>query len=77
MKVCDHCGFLVFEMHRPCVRCAEDARLALEAQVPKPRPSVLPKVLKWLFIGIAVLSLAAAGGIAWILHSLGPMPSFG
>ncbi|WP_236234397.1 hypothetical protein [Pseudomonas tohonis] len=77
MKVCDHCGFLVFEVHRPCTRCAEDARRALQARGPEPRPSVLPKVLKWLFIGIAVLGLAAAGGIAWVLHSLGPMPSFG
>jgi hypothetical protein len=35
------------------------------------------KVVKWLFIGLLAAVLIAAAVIAWVIKSLGPMPSFG
>jgi hypothetical protein len=55
----------------------------LDDDVPSPgsaatyQPSSFPKVVKWLFISLLVAVSAAAATVAWILHSLGPMPSFG
>jgi hypothetical protein len=71
MKICDQCGFLIFEHNAPCPRCAEEERLAREALAPQPKPSRLWKVLKWLLIGLVVAALAATAAITWILNSFG------
>ncbi|MCU9947787.1 hypothetical protein [Pseudomonas sp. PDM13] len=73
MKVCEQCGFLLFEPNRPCQRCAPAADVVLL----RPKPSRGMKVLKWLLISMALVVLAGVAAVAWILHSLGPMPSFG
>ncbi|AHL36859.1 hypothetical protein CD58_11585 [Pseudomonas brassicacearum] len=77
MKTCDQCGSLILADNAACPRCAEEMRLTVEALAPRTEPSKWPKILKWLFIGLTAAVLAAAAAIAWILHSLGPMPSFG
>ncbi|MDU9032908.1 hypothetical protein [Pseudomonas corrugata] len=77
MKICDQCRSLILDDNAACPRCAEQMRLTVEALAPRSRPPVLPKVLKWLFIGVTVAVLVAAAAITWILNSLGPMPSFG
>lgn len=77
MKICDQCRNLILEDNAACPRCAEEMRLTVEALAPRSKPPVLPKVLKWLFIGVVVAVLVVAAVITWILNSLGPMPSFG
>jgi flagellar basal body-associated protein FliL len=49
----------------------------VEAHAPRSLPSKGQKILKWVLIGIVVAVLAAVAAVMWILHSLGPMPSFG
>ncbi|ALQ04372.1 MULTISPECIES: hypothetical protein [Pseudomonas] len=49
----------------------------VEAHAPRSQPSKGQKILKWVLIGIVVAVLAAVAAVMWILHSLGPMPSFG
>ncbi|MBT2339295.1 MULTISPECIES: hypothetical protein [Pseudomonas] len=77
MKICDQCHWVILEDTAACPRCAEAMGLTPETLAPKSGPSRLPKVLKWLFIGLVGAVLVAVAAITWILHSLGPMPSFG
>ncbi|MBD0685983.1 hypothetical protein CGA22_15775 [Pseudomonas sp. PSB18] len=77
MKNCDQCRSLILDDNAACPRCAEEMRLTVETLAPRSKPPVLPKVLKWLFIGVVVVVLVGAAAITWILNSLGPMPSFG
>ncbi|MFL6535012.1 hypothetical protein [Pseudomonas brassicacearum] len=50
---------------------------AIETFAPSAGPSKWLKVVKWLFIGLLAAVLIAIAAVTWILHSLGPMPSFG
>lgn len=49
----------------------------VETLAPGSQPSKGWKILKWVLIGLVVAVLAAVAVVTWILHSLGPMPSFG
>ena len=71
MRICDQCGFRIFQHNAPCPRCAEESRLAQEALAPEPKSSRWPKILKWLLVGLTVAALAATLAIAWILNSFG------
>ncbi|WP_339101732.1 hypothetical protein [Pseudomonas sp. G166] len=77
MKICDQCTSLILDDNAACPRCAEEMRHTVEALAPRSQPSKAPKILKWLLIGFVVAVLAAVAAVIWILHSLGPMPSFG
>ncbi|MCS3467495.1 hypothetical protein M2401_001216 [Pseudomonas sp. JUb42] len=61
----------------PSLGSAEGAEPLTQVSAATYQPSSFPKVVKWLFISLLVAVSAAAATVAWILHSLGPMPSFG
>ncbi|MBD9427783.1 hypothetical protein IB232_20825 [Pseudomonas sp. PDM15] len=46
-------------------------RLAREALVPRRKPSVWRKVIKWLLVCLVVAVLAAAAVITWFLNTAG------
>lgn len=75
MKICDQCEVPVPEYGTQCPHCG--GMLMRAPEVPAAPPLLLFKVLKWLFIGLAVLATLGAGTVLLILNSLGPMPSFG
>lgn len=77
MKICDQCRSVILDENTACPRCAEKMRLSEEALALTSQPSKGLKILKWVFISMVVAVLAAVAAVMWILHSLGPMPSFG
>ncbi|SDA38216.1 hypothetical protein SAMN03159443_00127 [Pseudomonas sp. NFACC15-1] len=77
MKICDQCRSVILDEDAACPRCAEKMRLSEEALALTSQPSKGLKILKWVFISMVVAVLAAVAAVMWILHSLGPMPSFG
>lgn len=77
MKICDQCRSVIPDEIAACPRCAEKLRLSEEAFALTSQPSKGLKILKWVFISMVVAVLAAVAAVMWILHSLGPMPSFG
>ncbi|WP_122456113.1 hypothetical protein [Pseudomonas viridiflava] len=48
-----------------------------EFSTPQHETQTSSKIIKWLLIGLAVALSAGVATVAWIMHSLGPMPSFG
>ncbi|SEI19138.1 hypothetical protein SAMN05216581_3880 [Pseudomonas asplenii] len=66
-----------FDVVAPGPQGAEGIARLRDSSVSAHKPPVFPKMMKWLFICLAVAVGAAAATVAWILHSLGPMPSFG
>ncbi|SDB32789.1 hypothetical protein [Pseudomonas sp. NFACC13-1] len=77
MKICDQCRSVILDEDAACPRCAEKMRLSEEALALTSQPSKGLKILKWVCISMVVAVLAAVAAVMWILHSLGPMPSFG
>lgn len=80
MKVCDQCEAPIPEYSSQCPHCGGILMRGLPADESRSQP-VLFKVLKWLLIGLPIAAVIAlvigAGVVLWILHALGPMPSFG
>jgi len=78
MKNCVYCGALILADNGECKRCSEAMRqTAAEMLPPSSGTPRWVKVVKWLFIGLLAAVLIAAAVIAWVIKSLGPMPSFG
>lgn len=77
MTNCDQCGSLLLHDTAVCQRCDGGMTLTVETLAPRSQPSKGWKILKWVLIGLVVAVLAAVAAVTWILHSLGPMPSFG
>lgn len=48
-----------------------------ELNTPQHQTHRSSKIIKRLLIGLAVAMSAGVATVAWIMHSLGPMPSFG
>ncbi|HLD66308.1 MAG TPA: hypothetical protein VJA19_09700 [Pseudomonas sp.] len=77
MKLCEQCEVFVFEHDTQCPECGSRVLCQVEAPAPPRMPSTLGKVLKWLFIGLALVIAAGVLAVTVILNSLGPMPSMG
>lgn len=77
VKYLDPASLALFDDGAPCPGSAEGIALLREVSVVKHQQPTFSKVVKWLFISLALAVSAAAATVAWILHSLGPMPSFG
>ncbi|MFS2159881.1 hypothetical protein ACCD10_21385 [Pseudomonas sp. Pseusp122] len=69
--------YLRLDIDASCAQGAEQVAPLRELNVPMHTPPMFSKIVKWVFIGLAVAVSAAVATVAWILHSLGPMPSFG
>lgn len=76
MKICDQCEAPVPEYDLHCPRCGGMLMRGPQAPAARSRP-LLFKVLKWLFIGLAIALVLGGVALLLILNSLGPMPSFG
>jgi len=61
----------------PRPRTAEDPAPLKESSLAQQHPSSFPKIMKWLLVSLLVAVGAGVATVAWIMHSLGPMPSFG
>lgn len=76
MQICDQCEAPVPAYGTQCPHCGGQLMRGPDLPAAAGQP-LLFKVLKWLFIGLAVMAALGAGAVLLILNSLGPMPSFG